>query len=152
MLALERKAPLMTEHQNGTGRHRSLSEFQAQLETLEKKLEPKVNELLANGRGMYDALRREWRGGTALNYDLKKITSGGRKRLTGLLDRAEAAGSEALESVLRLQHTAVGALGLASRDQIEDLTRAVKRLTKKAARLRGSRPAAAGAEAQDEHR
>ena len=151
MLALERKAPLMTEHQNGTGRHRSLSEFQAQLETLEKKLEPKVNELLANGRGMYDALRREWRG-TALNSDLKKITSGGRKRLTGLLDRAEAAGSEALESVLRLQHTAVGALGLASRDQIEELTRAVKRLTKKAARLSGSRPAAAGAEAQDEHR
>jgi hypothetical protein len=141
----------MTEHENDTGRHRPLSELQAQLATLEKKLEPKVNELLANGRGMYDALRREWQG-TALNSDLKKITSGGRKRLTGLLDRAEAAGSEALESVLRLQHTAVGALGLASRDQIEDLTRAVKRLTKKAARLRGSRPAAAGAEAQDEHR
>lgn len=141
----------MTEHENDTGRHRPLSELQAQLATLEKKLEPKVNELLANGRGMYDALRREWQG-TALNSDLKKITSGGRKRLTGLLDRAEAAGSEALESVLRLQHTAVGALGLASRDQIEDLTRAVKRLTKKAARLRRSRPAAAGAEAQDEHR
>ena len=100
----------MTEHENDTGRHRPLSELQAQLATLEKKLEPKVNELLANGRGMYDALRREWQG-TALNSDLKKITSGGRKRLTGLLDRAEAAGSEALESVLRLQHTAVGALG-----------------------------------------
>ncbi|HEX7625133.1 MAG TPA: hypothetical protein VF400_16265 [Anaeromyxobacteraceae bacterium] len=141
----------MTDHQNDTGRHRPLSELQAQLETLEKKLEPKVNELLANGRGMYDALRREWRG-TALNSDLKKLTSDGRKRLTGLLDRAEAAGSEALESVLKLQHTAVGALGLASRDQVEDLARAVKRLTKKAARLRGSRPAAAGAGAQDEHR
>jgi len=149
MLAPNERA-LMTEHKNGSGRNRSLMELQVQLESLEKKLEPKVNELLANGRGVYDALRREWKS-TALNSDLKRFTSGGRKRLSGFLDKAEAAGSEALESVVRLQSTAVGALGLATRNQIEDLTRTVKRLTKKAARLRGARPAA-GVEVQHEHR
>jgi hypothetical protein len=114
----------MAEHKNGTGRNRSLAELQAQLETLEKKLEPRVAELLANGR----------------------------KRLSGLLDRAEAAGSEALDSVVRLQNTAVGALGLASRNELEDLTRRVKRLAKQAARLRAQPPTAAKAEEQTEPR
>ena len=139
----------MTNHKSGAGRNVSLAGLHVQLESLEKKLEPKVNELLANGRGMYDALRREWQS-TALNSDLKKITSGGRKRLSGLLGRAEAAGSEALESVARLQHTAVGALGLATRTEVEDLTRQVKRLTKKAAHLQDPRRPTAGAEAQHE--
>jgi hypothetical protein len=139
----------MTAHKNGSGRNRSLAELQAQLETLEKKLEPKVNELLASGRGVYDAVRREWHS-AALSTDLKKLTSDGRKRLSVLLDRAEAAGSEALDSVVRLQNTAVGALGLASRNQVEDLTRRVKRLAKKAAHLGAPRPAATGSEEQHE--
>jgi len=114
----------MTAHKDGTGRSRSLADLQSQLETLEKKLEPRVNELLAMGR----------------------------KRLTGLLDRAEAAGSEALDSVVRFQNTAVGALGLASRNELEDLTRRVKRLAKQTARLRAQPPAAPSAEEQPEQR
>ncbi len=139
----------MTE-KNGTGRS-GLAAIQVWLQSLEKTIEPNVNALLARGRGVYKVLRREWQS-TALNSGMKKITSDGRKRLDELKDRAEAASSEALESVVRLQSTVVGALGFATRQQIDDLTRTVKRLTKKAGRSRAPRPTSVEAEAQQEHR
>ena len=123
----------MTEQTNGTQRAGLLAGLQVRLESLEKKAEPAVTELLANGREVYETVRLELQS-AALRSDLKKITSAGRKQLSGLLERAEAAGALALGRVARLQVTAVGALGLATRNQVEDLTRTVKRLTKKAAR------------------
>ena len=123
----------MTEQTNGTQRAGLLAGLQLRLENLEKKAEPAMTELLANGRGVYESVRLELQR-APLSSDLKKLASAGRKRLSGLVERAEAAGSLALDRVARFQVTAVGALGLATRSQVEDLTRTVKRLTKKAAR------------------
>ncbi len=53
-------------------------------------------------------------------------------RFVDVVKKAQLAGAEALGHVARFQNAAVGALGFARRDQIQDLTREGKRLAKKA--------------------
>jgi hypothetical protein len=123
----------MNEGTNGVGRIRPLAGLQVRLESLEKKLKPGAEELLARGREAYESARSEWQR-SGVNSKLTKLTSAGQKRLRELLDTAEAAGSRALGRVAEAQDAAVRAVGVATHGQIEDLTRRVKRLTKRVAR------------------
>jgi hypothetical protein len=66
---------------------------------------------------------------------LTKLATAGQKRVGEFLDKAEAAGTQALGRVTYAQNAMIGAMGIATHDQLEDLTRKVRRLMKKAARV-----------------
>ena len=101
----------------------------AALRRLEKKAEQRVTAILADTRGTYEAVREKWPG--EFSSHLNRVAAEGQTRFADVVKRAEIAGAEALGHAARLQGAAVGALGFATRDQIQDLTREVKRLAKK---------------------
>jgi len=111
--------------------HPALAVLQTRLRRMEKKAERRVTAILADTKGVYGAVREKWPG-TQFGSQLNRIAAEGQTRLASVVKRAEIAGAEALDQPARLQGAAVGALGFATRDQIQDLTREVKRLAKKA--------------------
>jgi hypothetical protein len=108
----------------------ALAALQTRLRHLEKKAERRVTAILADTRGVYEAVREKWPG-MELTSHLKRVAAEGQTRFAEVVKRAEIAGAEALGHAARLQGAAVGALGFATRDQIHDLTREVKRLARK---------------------
>ena len=108
----------------------ALAAFQTGLRKLEKKAERRVTAILADTKGAYAVVREKWPG-TQFSSHLNRVAAEGQTRLAEGVKRAEIAGAEVLGHAARLQGAAVGALGFATRDQIQDLTREVKRLAKK---------------------
>ena len=118
--------------------HPALAGLQTRLRHLEKKAERRVTAILADTRGVYETVREKWPT-TRFASHLNRVAAEGQMRFSDMVKRAEIAGAEALGHAARLQGAAVGALGFATRDQIQDLTREVKRLAKKAGQpTRGS--------------
>lgn len=112
----------------------TLAVLQAQLGVLEKKTGQTVNAILSDGRGAYAALRQKWEG-TQVSSQLQTAISDGQARVADLVKKAETAGVDVLGHAARLQNAAIGALGLATLDQVEHLERQVKRLAKKTEQL-----------------
>ncbi|HEX7488089.1 MAG TPA: hypothetical protein VF341_04240 [Anaeromyxobacteraceae bacterium] len=112
----------------------TLAALQAQLGVLEKKTGQSVNAILSDGRGAYAALRQRWEG-TQVSSHLQTVVSDGQARVADLLKKAETAGVEVLGHATRFQSAAMGALGLATLDQVEHLERQVKRLAKRTEQL-----------------
>ncbi len=110
--------------------HPALAALQTRLRRLEKKAERRVAAVLADTKGVYEAVREKWPG-TQMTSQLKRVAAEGQTRFADVVKSAELAGAEALGHAARLQDAAVGALGFATRDQIKDLTREVKRLVKR---------------------
>jgi len=111
--------------------HPAFAALKTRLRQLEKKAGRRVTAILADIRGVYDAVREKWPGAQFSSH-LNRVAAEGQTRLADVVKRAEIAGAEALGHAARLQGATVGALGFATRDQIHDLTREVKRLAKKA--------------------
>jgi hypothetical protein len=112
----------------------TLAVLQAQLGALEKKTGRTVNAILSDGRGAYAALRKKWEG-TQVSSQLQTAISDGQARVADLVKKAETAGVDVLGRAGRLQSAAMGALGLATLEQVEHLERQVKRLAKKTEQL-----------------
>ena len=110
--------------------HPALAALQTRLRKLEKRAERRVSAIVAETRGVYEGVRGKWPG-TQFSSHLNRVAAEGQTRLAEVVKRAEIAGAEVLGHAARLQGAAVGALGFATRDQIQDLTREVKRLAKK---------------------
>ncbi len=70
-----------------------------------------------------------------MSSQLQTFISDGQARVADLVKKAETAGVEALGHAARFQSAAMGALGLATLDQVEHLERQVKRLAKKTEQL-----------------
>lgn len=109
--------------------HPSLAVLQTRLRHLEQKAERRVTAILADTRGLYEAVREKWPV-SQLTSQLKRVAAEGQTRFAEVVKKAEIVGAEAVSHAARLQNAAVGALGFATRDQIQDLTREVKRLAK----------------------
>jgi hypothetical protein len=107
----------------------ALAALQTRLRKLEQKAEARVTAIVADTKGAYEAVREKWP--TQFSSHLNRVAVEGQTRFAEVVKRAENAGAEALGHAARLQCAAVAALGFATRDQIQDLTREVKRLAKK---------------------
>lgn len=107
----------------------ALAALQTRLRKLEKKAEQRVRAIAADTRGVYEAVREKWP--TQFGSHLNRVSVEGKAWFAAVVKRAEIAGAEAIGNAARFQDAAVGALGFATRCQIHDLTREVKRLAKK---------------------
>ena len=103
----------MTDTTNHVARP-ALDALQTRLRHLETKAERRVTAILADTRGVYEAVREKWPG-MELTSQLKRVAAEGQTRFAEVAKRAEIAGAEALGHAARLQGAAVGALGLATR-------------------------------------
>jgi len=78
---------------------------------------------------------------TELKGRLEKLQRTGAVRAEALRDRAETFRAEALERILEFQGKAVSFLGVATRDQVEELHRELDRLARRFEKSEKARPA-----------
>ena len=113
---------------NGNGRW--LGVLHARFDALEKTAERRLKE----GRAAYDALRKHWDSSVA-NSHLKRLAVVSHQRLNELVSKSETAGAGVLRDIERLQDATLRSMGFATRGQMAELTREVKRLVRKAGRV-----------------
>lgn len=114
---------------------------------LEESAEKSVKELLAKGK----AGRKDLEALLAkvskddrvadLRGRIEKLQKTGAVRAEELRDRAETFRAEALERIVELQGKAVKFLGVATREQVEELHRELDRLAKRFEKREKARPA-----------
>jgi len=114
---------------------------------LEESAEKSVKELIAKGKASRKDLEallvkvsKDDRV-TDLRGRLEKLQKTGAVRAEELRDRAETFRAEALERIVELQGKAVKFLGVATRDQVEELHRELDRLAKRFEKREKARPA-----------
>lgn len=120
-----------------------LEAAQARLEAFEGETRRAVEGLIHRSREgrkeitelVHRLSRQEW-GVEELRTRIGKIGEQGLEMAVGLRDRARA---EALERLEDLQGKAIAFLGVASRDQVEDLSRELARLSKRLEKGRRAR-------------
>lgn len=136
----------MTEtHKNGAKRSLKVPEFlrepieqaQARLVQMEENAQKALKDLVAKGRAgrkdleaMVQKLSKDERV-AELRLRLEKLRVTGSERADEWRDRAEHFRADALERLADLQHKAVNFLGVATRDQVEELSREIDRLAKR---------------------
>ena len=133
-----------------------LEAAQSRLETLEEETQRVLKELVQRGRAgsrelgelVHRLSKQDWHVDqmrTRVEKRLGKLRAQGIELASEWGDRAR---SEAVERLAELQHRAISFLGVASRDQVEELSRELERLSRKLEKGRKARRPArkAGAE------
>jgi hypothetical protein len=127
-----------------------LEAAQARLEALEAETQKVWKELVAKGRtgrreigGLVHRLSRQEWNAEEIGTRLVKLGEQGLELATDWTDRAR---HEAVERLMELQHRAIAFLGVASRDQVEELSRELSRLSRRLEKGRRARKPARGAE------
>jgi len=145
-------------HKNGAKRATKVPEFlkdqlgqaQARLGQLEEGAEKAIKELMQKGRaGRKDLealLVRISKDDRVIEMKgkLEKLQRTGAVRAEELKDKAETFRAEALERIVELQGKAVSFLGVATKDEVEELHRELDRLAKRFEKGQKARPARKG--------
>jgi DNA-binding Lrp family transcriptional regulator len=119
---------------------------QARLEQLEEDAERVLRDLMDKGR----ASRKEFEQIVArlskqdfsipeVKQRIEKLRGQGVERAVEWRGKAETFRAEALERMVELQGRAIAFLGVASRDQVDELSRELDRLSKKIAKTAGTK-------------
>lgn len=142
-------------HKNGARRTMKVPEFlndqlenaRERLTRLEESAEKTLKELIEKGK----ASRKELESLLAkiskddrvadLRGRLEKLQKTGAVRAEELRDRAESFRAEALERIMEFQGKAVKFLGVATREQVEELHRELDKLAKRFEKGQKARPA-----------
>lgn len=142
-------------HKNGAKRTIKVPEFlndrlenaKERLTKLEESAEKTVKELIAKGKAsrkdlevLLGKLSKDDRV-TDLRDRLEKLQKTGAVRAEELRDRAETFRTEALDRIVEFQGKAVKFLGVATREQVEELHRELDRLAKRFEKREKARPA-----------
>jgi polyhydroxyalkanoate synthesis regulator phasin len=146
---------MATTHKNGAKRAMKVPEFlkdqfeqaQVTLGRLEGSAEKTLKELVEKGKAgrkdltaLLEKLASDERF-TELRGRIEKLQKTGTIRAEEWRDKAENFRTEALERIVELQGKAVKFLGVATRDEIEELHRELDRLARKFEKGRSTRPA-----------
>jgi vacuolar-type H+-ATPase subunit I/STV1 len=142
-------------HKNGAKRTIKVPEFlndqlenaRERLTRLEESAEKTVRELMAKGKAsrkdleaLLAKLSKDDRV-TEIRDRLEKLQKTGAVRAEELRDRAETFRAEALDRIVEFQGKAVKFLGVATREQVEELHRELDRLAKRFEKREKARPA-----------
>jgi ElaB/YqjD/DUF883 family membrane-anchored ribosome-binding protein len=128
---------------------------QARLEQIEDEAERVLKDLMDKGRASRKEFeqilarlsKQDWKL-PEMKHRIDRLREQGVERAVELRGRAETFRTEAMERVVDLQGRAIAFLGVASRDQVEELSREIDRLAKKIAKTspKKARKARAAAE------
>jgi hypothetical protein len=129
-----------------------LEAAQARIERLEGDAERVLKDLMDRGR----AGRKEFEQIVArlskqdwtfpeMKHRIDKLREQGQERAAELRGRAETFRVEAMERVVDLQGRAIAFLGVASRDQVDELSREIERLARKIEKARARKAGKKGA-------
>jgi DNA repair exonuclease SbcCD ATPase subunit len=132
-----------------------LEAAQERLEQFEEEAQRLFRELMDKGRASRKDLeqmvarlsRQDWTL-PELRHRLERLRDQGVERAAGLRGKAETWRTEAMEKLSELQARAAAFLGVASRDEVQELSREIDRLAKrigkgaKPRRKKAARPAA----------
>jgi len=131
-----------------------LEAAQERLEQFEEEAQRLFKDLMEKGRASRKDLehivarlsKQDWTF-PELKHRLERLRDQGAERAAGLRGRAESWRTEAMERLSDLQARAVAFLGVASREEVQELSREIDRLAKrfekgaKARRKKAARPA-----------
>jgi len=146
-------------HKDGAKRAINVPEFlkeqleqaQARIGQIEEGAEKALKELMQKGRAsrkdlesILSRLSKDDRL-VDLRGKLEKFQRTGAVRAEEWMDKAESFRSEALERIVELQGKAVSFLGVATKDEVEELHRELDRLAKRFEKGQKARPARKGA-------
>jgi hypothetical protein len=128
---------------------------QARLEQLEVDAERVLRDLMDKGRASRKEIeqivarlsKQDWKL-PEMKQRFEKLRDQGVERAAEWRGRAETFRAEAMERVMDLQGRAIAFLGVASRDQVEELSKEIDRLAKKIGKSNGSRKARKPARAE----
>lgn len=115
-----------------------LEAAQARLEHLEEEAQKVLKDLMNKGRASRKDLeqmvhrlsQQDW-SFPEMRQRLEKIREQGVERASEWRGRAESFRAEAMERVIELQGRAVAFLGVATREQVEELSKELDRLTRR---------------------
>ena len=115
-----------------------LEAAQARLERLEVDAERVLRDLMDKGRASRKEIeqivarlsKQDWKL-PEMKERIEKLREQGVERAAEWRDRAETFRAEAMERVVDLQGRAIAFLGVASRDQVEELSRELDKLARK---------------------
>ena len=121
---------------------------QARLEQLEVDAERVLRDLMDKGRASRKEIeqivarlsKQDWKL-PEMKQRFEKLRDQGEERAAEWRGRAETFRAEAMERVMDLQGRAIAFLGVASRDQVEELSKEIDRLARKIGKSGGSRKA-----------
>jgi hypothetical protein len=134
-----------TQKMNG-GRAMKVPEFlrepleaaQARLEQLEVEAQKVLKDLVERGRAsrkdlevMVQRLSKQDWNFPEMKHRIEKLREQGVERAAEWRGKAETFRAEAMERVIDLQGRAISFLGVATRDQVEEISRELDRLTKR---------------------
>ena len=127
---------------------------QARLEQLEEDAQRVLRDLMVRGRASRKDLehmvhrlsQQDW-SLPEMRQRLEKLRDQGAERAAEWRGRAESFRAEALERMLDLQNRAVAFLGVATRDQVEELSKELDRLARRIEKPKKARKAKTGTEA-----
>ncbi len=115
-----------------------LSVAQARLEALEGEAQRMLKDLVDRGRAsgkdlgaMVHRISMQDFSFPEVRQRIEKLRDQGVERASGWRDRAESFRVEALERMLELQSRAVQFLGVATREQVEELSKELERLARR---------------------
>jgi hypothetical protein len=122
-----------------------LEAAQARLEQLEVDAERVLKDLMDKGRASRKEIeqilarlsKQDWKL-PEMKQRIDKLREQGVERAAELRGRAETFRVEAMERVTDLQGRAIAFLGVASRDQVDELSKEIDRLAKKIAKSGGT--------------
>jgi hypothetical protein len=125
-----------------------LEAAQARLERLEVDAERVLRDLMDKGRASRKEIeqivarlsKQDWKL-PEMKQRIEKLRDQGAERAAEWRGRAETFRAEAMERVMDLQGRAIAFLGVASRDQVEELSKEIDRLARKIGKSGGSRKA-----------
>ncbi|HET8542625.1 MAG TPA: hypothetical protein VFL83_22310 [Anaeromyxobacter sp.] len=111
---------------------------QARLEHLEEEAQRVLRDLMDRGRAsrkdiehMVQRLSRQDWSFPEMRERLEKLRDQGVERATEWRERAESFRAEALERMIELQNRAVAFLGVATRDEVAELSKEIDRLARR---------------------
>ncbi len=115
-----------------------LEAAQARLEQLEVEAQRVLKDLMERGRAsrkdfehMVQRLSKQDWTFPEMKQRIEKLREQGVERATEWRDRAETFRAEAMERVVDLQSRAIAFLGVATRDQVEEISKELDRLAKR---------------------
>ena len=125
-----------------------LEAAQARLERLEVDAERVLRDLMDKGRASRKEIeqivarlsKQDWKL-PEMKQRIEKLRDQGAERAAEWRGRAETFRAEAMERVMDLQGRTIAFLGVASRDQVEELSKEIDRLARKIGKSGGSRKA-----------
>ncbi len=129
-----------------------LSAAQARLEQLEEEAQRVFRDLMDRGRAgrrdfehMVARLSKQDWTFPEMKQRIEKLREQGAERAAGWRGKAETFRAEALERMLELQARAVSFLGVATRDEVQELSKELDRLARRISRAeKGGRKRKAG--------